>query len=118
MQPYTSVKFSIVTIMMAYIIKLNQLSSYIQALVLICYILMVFSVPPMTCPSCTVWLSKSVYLTLLSLGICSSQKSVGEWNNKIRMASPTAAAHMVVSAPWISATVAVPLPAWLAGYLA
>ena len=77
MQPYTSVKFSIVTIMMAYIIKLNQLSSYIQALVLVCYILMVY-----------------------------------------QMASPTAAAHMVVSAPWISATVAVPLPAWLAGYLA
>ena len=45
MQPYTSVKFSIVTIMMAYIIKLNQLSSYIQALVLVCYILMVFLCP-------------------------------------------------------------------------
>ena len=35
-----------------------------------------------------------------------------------QMASPTAAAHMVVLAPWIGATVAVPLPAWLAGYLA
>ena len=35
-----------------------------------------------------------------------------------RMASSTAAAHMVVSAPWVSATVAVPLPAWLTGHLA
>ena len=28
-------------------------------------------------------LSKSVYLTLLSLGTCPGQRSVGEWNNEL-----------------------------------
>ena len=72
--------------MMAYIIKLNQLGSYIQALVLLCYILMVFLCPSNDLSfmfSMALPLSKSVYLTLLSLGMCPGQKRVGEWNNEL-----------------------------------
>ena len=71
---------------MAYIIKINQLGSYIQALVLLCYILMVFLCPSNDLSfmfSMALPLSKSVYLTLLSLGTCPGQKSVGEWNNEL-----------------------------------
>ena len=104
---------------MAYIIKFNQLSSGTFPCML--YILMVFlclSNDMSFVFSIASPLSKSVYLTLLPLGTCPSQESVGEWKNEVPMVSPTAAAHMVVLALWISATVAVPLPTWLAGYLA
>lgn len=67
-------------------------------------------VPLMTRASCSVWLAaieKCLLDTAVS-GLC-ALRNVG---SETRVASSTAATHMVVS---VSVTVAVPLPAWFVG---